>query len=99
MAFRFQGIDGETVTSAYRDPRHNKRVGGVSNSFHTRRDRDGNPLARDSVPPRGMGMGDYFKRLLSLNPDKDVINEGDHIHMEPSPISAANLARYGYVRY
>jgi hypothetical protein len=48
-----------------------------------RRDRFGNPLARDSVPPPGMGMSEYYRLLRGLNPDKDVLNEGDHIHIEP----------------
>lgn len=79
----FIGIPGETVTSTYRDPAHNRRVGGVSNSFHMQRDAQGNPLARDSTPPAGMSMNDYHLQLQRLNPDKDVMNEGDHVHMEP----------------
>jgi hypothetical protein len=79
----FNGLAGETVTSTYRDPARNKRVGGVSNSYHMRRDAKGNPLARDSVPPRGMSMAQYAAVLRRENPDKDVINEGDHVHMEP----------------
>lgn len=73
----FQGIDGEKVTSTLRSPAHNKRVGGVSNSYHL------SGRARDSVPPPGMSMAAYHAKLKALNPDKDVINEGDHIHMEP----------------
>jgi len=49
----------------------------VANSYHLR------GLARDSVPPQGMSMGEYFHRLKAANPNLDVINEGDHIHMEP----------------
>lgn len=79
----FRGIDGEQVTSTYRSPAHNKEVGGVANSYHMRRYPDGSPMARDSVPPKGMGMAEYARRLKALNPDLDVINEGDHIHMEP----------------
>jgi hypothetical protein len=40
-------------------------------------------MARDSVPPPGMSMGEYHRRLKAANPGFDVINEGDHIHMEP----------------
>jgi hypothetical protein len=58
-------------------------VGGVKNSFHTRRDSHGNALARDSVPPQGMSMAAYYRQLRALNPGLDVINEGDHVHMEP----------------
>jgi len=71
------------VTSAYRDPSHNRKVGGVPNSYHTRLYADGSPMARDSVPPRGVAMNDYYRKLVSLNPGLQVINEGDHIHMEP----------------
>lgn len=40
-------------------------------------------MARDSVPPRGMSMAAYVQELRRLNPDYEVINEGDHAHMEP----------------
>ena len=76
-------MTGETITSGYRTPAHNVEVGGVSNSFHMRRGPDGRPLARDSVPPPGMGMQAYYQQLRRMNPGLDVINEGDHIHMEP----------------
>lgn len=79
----FRGLDGEQVTSTYRTPAHNRKVGGVANSYHTRRDANGNPMARDSVPPPGMSMSAYAERLRRLNPHLDVINEGDHVHMEP----------------
>lgn len=79
----FRGIDGERITSTYRDPANNARVGGVANSYHMRRDAQGNPLARDSVPPPGMSMSAYTNHLRRLNPHLEVINEGDHVHMEP----------------
>jgi hypothetical protein len=28
-------------------------------------------------------MGAYYAQLRRINPHLDVINEGDHIHMEP----------------
>lgn len=55
----------------------------MANSYHMRRDASGNPLARDSVPPAGMGMREYYRRLRAANPGLDVIFEGDHVHMEP----------------
>lgn len=55
----------------------------MANSFHMRRDARGNPLARDSVPPPGMSMAAYHRELQRLNPHLQVINEGDHVHMEP----------------
>lgn len=81
--FAPRGLSGERVTSTYRNPSHNARVGGVSNSFHTRRGPDGRALARDSVPPPGMSMAAYAAELRRLNPGLDVINEGDHVHLEP----------------
>lgn len=79
----FVGISGERITSTYRDPAKNKAVGGVPNSYHMRRDASGKPLARDSVPPSGMSMTAYAAELRRLNPTMKVINEGDHVHMEP----------------
>lgn len=82
-AVTFVGIEGETVTSTYRDPAKNRAVGGVARSYHMRRDAQGRALARDSIPPPGMSMDEYVRRLQALNPDMQVINEGDHAHMEP----------------
>ena len=76
-AFAPKGISGERVTSTLRSPARNKEVGGVANSFHL------SGMARDSVPPPGMSMTQYHAQLKRLNPLLDVINEGDHIHMEP----------------
>lgn len=73
----FAGIAGETVTSTKRSASHNKAVGGVPNSYHL------TGQARDSVPPRGMTMAAYAEQLRRLNPHLEVINEGDHVHMEP----------------
>lgn len=83
MGFNPMGVSGERITSTYRSPGHNARVGGVANSYHMRRDSNGHPLARDSVPPAGMSMSAYHALLKRQNPDLDVINEGDHVHMEP----------------
>ena len=77
------GIDGERVTSTFRDPAKNAQVGGVANSFHMKRFSDGRPMARDSVPPPGITMPAYAKMLRAQNPHMEVINEGDHVHMEP----------------
>jgi len=52
-------------------------VGGVRNSYHL------TGQARDSVPPPGMSMSAYATQLRRLNPNLEVINEGDHVHMEP----------------
>lgn len=79
----FRGIDGERVTSTFRTPEHNRAVGGVANSYHMRRYPDGSPMARDSVPPRGMGLLEYYRQLQRLNPGLEVLRESDHVHMEP----------------
>lgn len=79
----FVGLSGETITSTFRTPAKNRAVGGVPNSYHTRMDAQGRPLARDSVPPKGMSMAAYAAQLRRLNPNMQVINEGDHVHMEP----------------
>jgi hypothetical protein len=55
----------------------NRAVGGVPNSYHL------SGKARDSVPPEGMGMARYAAELRRLNPEYEVINEGDHVHIEP----------------
>lgn len=52
-------------------------MGGKPNSFHL------TGQARDSVPPPGMSMAAYAAQLQRLNPHLKVINEGDHVHMEP----------------
>lgn len=76
-------------TSGYRDPEHNRRVGGVEGSFHTKKDAVGNPLARDFVPTGGQSMVQLEADLRAQNPGMDVINEGDHVHVEPGS-GAAN---------
>jgi len=76
-AFAPKGIPGERVTSTLRSPAKNAAVNGKPNSYHL------SGRARDSVPPPGMSMSAYAAQLRRLNPNMDVINEGDHIHIEP----------------
>lgn len=73
----FKGLPGERITSTRRSAAKNKAVGGVANSYHL------TGQARDSVPPPGMSMSAYAAQLQRLNPHLEVINEGDHVHMEP----------------
>jgi hypothetical protein len=82
--FHYDATPGAHETSGYRTPQHNRDVGGVANSFHTRRDANGNPLAHDFVPPAGMSMAEFHADMKRRNPGLDVINEGDHVHIEPS---------------
>lgn len=77
VTFAPRGLSGERITSTRRSAAHNRQVGGVPNSYHL------TGQARDSVPPPGMSMSEYHRQLKRLNPHLDVINEGDHIHMEP----------------
>lgn len=88
VALPFNVPAGAIITSTYRDPQHNKDVGGVSNSYHTRRDAQGRPLAVDMVPGHGQSMGQLFAQVKQQNPGADVLNEGNHIHIEPGPNGA-----------
>lgn len=72
-----QIVPGAIVTSRQRSPGKNRAVGGVSGSYHI------TDQARDFVPPRGMSMGQLHARLKQAFPGYDVINEGDHVHIEP----------------
>jgi len=75
--FAPRGMAGERITSTLRSPAKNAAVQGKPNSYHL------SGRARDSVPPPGMSMSAYAEQLRRLNPGLDVINEGDHVHMEP----------------
>lgn len=70
-------VPGLTVTSRQRSAAHNKAVGGTASSYHL------TDQARDFVPPKGMSFGMLAKRLKDAMPGFDVINEGDHVHVEP----------------
>jgi hypothetical protein len=77
------GLTADNVTSRQRSPGKNDAVGGVANSYHL------SDNARDFVPPRGMSMGQLAARLKQAMPGFDVINEGDHVHVEPRSRSQA----------
>lgn len=72
-------VPGVTVTSGARSPQKNAMVGGVTNSYHL------TDQARDFVPPKGMTTGALAMALKSMIPSFDVLNEGDHVHVEPGP--------------
>jgi len=74
-----QIVPGVIVTSGFRNPAKNKAVGGKPKSYHL------TGQARDFVPPTGMSMGQLHTKLKAEFPGYDVINEGDHIHVEPGP--------------
>jgi len=71
------GMTADNVTSRSRSASKNKSVGGVEGSYHL------TDNARDFVPPKGMKMGQLAARLKQALPGFDVINEGDHVHVEP----------------
>ena len=76
-------IPGIGVTSRQRSADKNAQVGGVPNSYHL------TDNARDFVPPKGMDMGSLAAKLKStFGAGYDIINEGDHVHVEPGPKSA-----------
>jgi hypothetical protein len=80
-------IPGIRVTSRKRTPEENARVGGVPNSFHQTDD------ARDFVPPEGMTMKQLAAALRGkFGSNFDVIDEGDHVHVEPGPKAGARSA-------
>jgi len=72
-------VPGVTVTSRQRSAAHNAEVGGVSDSYHI------SDNARDFVPPKGMSMSALASAVRAKMLGFDVINEGDHVHVEPSP--------------
>jgi len=75
----FNFVPGARITSGYRSPEHNKKVGGKPNSYHL------TDNARDVVPPPGMPMWQLYKNLRGkFGEDVRLINEGDHIHVQPN---------------
>lgn len=69
-------VPGVRITSGFRDPERNRRVGGAPNSYHTR------GQAFDLAPPPGMTMAQLEQRVrASGRPFREIINEGDHIHV------------------
>lgn len=84
-------IPGIRVTSRKRTPEENARVGGVPNSFHQTDD------ARDFVPPKGMTMKQLAAALRGkFGSNFDVLDEGDHVHVEPGPKAGAQAASRHY---
>lgn len=75
-----KAVPGVVVTSRQRSAAKNAQVGGVKNSYHL------TDNARDFVPPKGMDMGSLAAKLKStFGAGYDIINEGDHVHVEPGP--------------
>lgn len=74
-----QAVPALTMTSGKRSVADNKRVRGDPDSYHL------SDNARDFTPPPGMSMEQLHSKLKPLYPGYDVINEGDHVHIEPGP--------------
>ena len=70
-----QAAGDARVTSGYRDPEHNARVGGVPNSRHLTGE------AVDLVPRPGETMAQLHQRVRRA-PGVRAINEGDHVHVQ-----------------
>ena len=69
-------VPGVRITSGYRDPSRNSRVGGQPNSYHLR------GQAFDLAPPAGMSMAQLEQQLRASGlPFRELLNEGDHVHV------------------
>lgn len=79
------------VTSGYRDPAKNARVGGKPNSRHLRGE------AVDLVPRPGETMAQLYERVRKV-PGVKAINEGDHVHVQRVSQPAAQGQAQGGVR-
>jgi hypothetical protein len=71
-------VPGIRVTSRKRTPEQNRRAGGAARSYHL------TDQARDFTPPPGMSMSQLATQLKQTLPGFKVINEGDHVHVEPT---------------
>lgn len=78
---------GATITSGFRTPAHNAEVHGVANSYHMTGTPEA-PGALDIVPPTGMGMPALAARMTAKLPQLKVLNEGDHVHIQPAQPNA-----------
>lgn len=70
-----QAAPDAQVTSGYRSPADNARVGGVPNSRHM------SGQAVDLVPRPGETVAQLYTRVAQV-PDVRAINEGDHVHVQ-----------------
>lgn len=69
-------IPGVQVTSGLRTPERNAKVGGVANSYHL------TDQARDILPPKTPEQAQQVRQFAAQN-GLEIIDEGDHWHMEP----------------
>lgn len=79
-------VPGAVFTSGLRTPEHNAAVGGVSDSDHLE------GRAWDVVPPPGESMAQMYTTLESSGiPWKQILNEGNHIHVAWNAPGAAPI--------
>lgn len=76
-----QAAPDAAVTSGFRTPQDNARVGGVPNSRHM------SGQAVDLVPRPGETMAQLYTRVAQA-PGVKAINEGDHVHVQQGGASA-----------
>lgn len=77
-------LPGATITSGLRTPAHNAAVGGVPNSYHLQ------GKAYDIVPQQGQTMGNLAAAAGQQFPGVKVLNEGNHVHIQPGGAGTAN---------
>ena len=90
--FAFLGDAGATITSGQRTPERNLEVGGVPNSFHL------TGQARDILPPQTQQQAQMIRQEAAAR-GLEIIDEGDHWHLEPrgnAPRAGAQRGRLGY---
>ena len=83
-----QAAPDAAVTSGYRSPQDNARVGGVPTSRHM------SGQAVDLVPRPGETMAQLYMRVAQA-PGVKAINEGDHVHVQqqgPRPTTVPGSA-------
>lgn len=79
IASRFPGVG---INSGLRTPARNAAVGGVPNSWHTVGTPEA-PGAIDLAPPPGSSTSQLAASVSSAFPGTKVLNEGNHVHVQP----------------
>lgn len=86
-----------TITSGYRDPAHNAKVGGVKGSDHTKLQANGQPMAWDVKPPKGVTPQAAAAALAAqgfgtiAEPDRGVV----HVSVNPKQVARGALEQTG----
>jgi hypothetical protein len=83
-----QAAPDAQVTSGYRSPAHNAKVGGKPNSRHLSGE------AVDLVPRPGETMAQLYARVRGV-PGVKAINEGDHVHVQAASQGGARVVATG----